>query len=104
MNFGKMHSRIELQSSSATNDYGEELLTWATYATVWAHIEPLSGRELLRAEAVDSQNTVRVRIRYNSSVDSTDRIRFGSRIFEINSVSNPDEKNKELELLCSEVK
>lgn len=37
---GELDRRIDLQSfTTSTNDYNEEVRTWATYATVWAKME-----------------------------------------------------------------
>jgi SPP1 family predicted phage head-tail adaptor len=62
---GALNRRITLQSHSITQDtYGEPLNTWTNVATVWAAVEPLSGRELLAAQAVQSSVTHQITIRY----------------------------------------
>lgn len=104
MQAGKLRHRIELQSwTEKRNDYGEITKIWATYVRVWASIEPLRGTEALIAQQVSAELSHKVRIRYNSSVTAKDRIKFGTRIFSINSARNIDEKNIEQELLCKEV-
>ena len=104
MRIGPLRHRIALQSSSGSQgEYGYTPLSFSTYATVWASVEPLNGRELLSAQQIESETTHRIRLRYLSTVTSEDRISFDSRTFEIVSLINRKEKNWMLELLCKEV-
>lgn len=104
MRIGKLRHRVELKSlSQSQNEFGEPVDTWSTFATVWASVEPLRGRELLLAQQANSEVTIRVRVRYNSSIDPTDRVVIGSRILEILSVIDSEERNWQQELLCKEV-
>jgi SPP1 family predicted phage head-tail adaptor len=100
---GSLRQRIELQSRTDTQDAtGQAVPTWATYATVWAAIEPLTGRELIAAKQAQSQDTVKVRCRYLTGILTTHRVLFGTRILAINAVINLDERNRELNLMCTE--
>ena len=47
--------------------------------------------------------TTRFRIRYLAGVKAAMRISFASRTFDIQSVINPDERNRELHLMAVEV-
>jgi SPP1 family predicted phage head-tail adaptor len=105
MDFEKMRKRVELQSvTETTSGLGEVGRAWATYATVWANIKPLQGRELVYAQQIHSESTTQITIRYASAVVTKNRIKFGTRIFQILDVKNIDEKNKIQELLTVEVK
>jgi SPP1 family predicted phage head-tail adaptor len=104
MQIGKLRHRVELKSLSQNqNNFGETQDTWTTYTTVWARIEPLRGRELMLAQQANSEVTIRVTIRYNSSVTTKDRVVIGSRVLEIVAVINLDERNIKQELLCKEI-
>lgn len=104
MRIGPLRHRIALQSSTPMQgEYGSEELVWSTYATVWASVEPLSGKELLNAQQQQAETTVRVRLRYLSTVTTEHRILYASRTFEIVSLINWMEKNKRIELLCKEI-
>lgn len=62
---GALNYRITLQSRSTSQDAsGGQILTWTDVAPVWANIDPLSGRELLAAQAVQSTMSHRITIRY----------------------------------------
>ena len=101
---GSLRHRIELQHATATrNAYGEPIEAFATYATVWAAVEPLSMRERVQAEQMKAQRTHKITIRYLSGVVVTDRVVFGSRTFEVVSFLNHEERNYMMILECKEV-
>jgi SPP1 family predicted phage head-tail adaptor len=105
MKVGKLRHRVSLQSPTATaNDYGEKIAAWTTYATVWAEIKPLQGRELENAQQISEKCDYEVFIRYNTGVLSTHRVIYGSRTFEIQAVLNLEERNEILKLICTEVR
>ncbi len=106
MRIGPLNKRVAIRSASSTrNDYGEPIPSWSTDATVWASVEPLSGRERVGAQQQHAETTHRIRMRYQpgTTVTTVKRILFGTRVFEIISVINKKEKNLMLELLCKEV-
>lgn len=77
--------------------------TWNTYATVWAKIAPLSGRQAWAAQQFVSEVSHTITIRYRQDVQARHRIQFGGRNFEIKAVLNPEERNIRLDLLCEEI-
>ena len=104
MNAGSLRHRITIQSVTETEDtFGGTTEVWGTHATVWASIEPLSGRELLQAQQVQAEVTHRVRCRYVSGVTSKMRVLYGARYFNIITPINPEERNRELALMCKEL-
>jgi len=103
MRLGPLRQRVNIQARSATVDaFGQESETWATVATVWASVEPLSGRELLAAQQVQGETTHRVRMRYMAGVTTSSRVLFNLRPFDVRSVINKNEAGAFLELLCTE--
>lgn len=105
LQIGQLRHQISLQSpTNSQNEYGEQTQSFDTYATIWAFIEPLSGRELLHAQQISEEIDSRITIRYNSSVISEHRILFGTRIFEIKTIINPEERNEYQQLYCKEIK
>lgn len=100
---GELDRRIKLQARSTTKtDSGTELLTWTDVATVWANIQPLSGRELVGADAVNAELTHLILIRYRQGVTARMRAIYGTRIFDINAVVEPQMAHVSLQLLCTE--
>lgn len=77
--------------------------SWQHHATVWASIEPLRGREYLQSMTVNTEVSTRIRIRYQPDITSSMRVMYNARIYNILSVINLKERNRELELMCAEV-
>lgn len=109
MRIGKLRNKIELQSYTTIQDsVGQPIKTWTTYATVWAWIRPMSGRELMNAQQPVGEITHQVTIRYNSTLDETHRIKYYDnvketyRYFDVNYLGNRDERNEYMELMCKE--
>lgn len=104
MRAGRLRHRITLQTRSATLDAaGNRPAAWTDDATVWGAVEPLSGRELIAAQAAQSEVTHKLTLRWRAGVTAAMRVAFGSRTFEILSLANRDERGAELTLMCKEV-
>ncbi len=104
---GRRNKQVTIQQkvtgSPAQNSYGEPQTSWEAVATdIWAAVEPIQGREFWAQQQVQSEVTVRVRIRYRSDIDAGMRVIYGSRILVIESVIDPKEAHEELQLMCSE--
>jgi len=100
VNIGKFRHRVVIQHlTEGTNPMGDIVQTWTEFATAWASVEPLTGREYLSAQRVSSETSGRIRMRYRPGVLSTMRVLFGSQTYQILSVINPEELNVELELM-----
>lgn len=96
---GKLNKRITFQQKSATTDaYGGTIYTWADIATVWAKKRPLRGRELIAAQAAQSEATDMFYCRYRSDIDTADRISYNGKYYNITSIANVDENDVELEI------
>lgn len=106
MQAGRLRHRVTIQQPGVTqNEYNEEVVTWSTFATVWADITALSGQERLiaLADQVQSSMIQNVRIRYRSGVTVKMRLSLGSRILDIETVEDPDGRKRQLLLACREV-
>lgn len=53
---------------------GETRQEWTTVATVWAAVEPVSAREFIQSQAMQSQITARIVIRYRDGLDASMRL------------------------------
>lgn len=100
---GNLRHRLTIQQVAETRDaHGGIISTWGTYATVWGSVEPLRGRELVAAQEKQARYDVRIRIRYLRGVTAKMRVLFGSRVLEIVSVINEEERNVNMQLMCWE--
>lgn len=100
---GKLRHRITIQNLVIIKDnIGQELEEWQDIATIWASVEPLSGKEYFNAQQTNSKVSTKITIRYLSGVTSEMRIIFQKHTYNILSVINFEERNIYLQLLCAE--
>jgi len=100
---GEMRQRIALQAKTITKSEGIPQENWTTVATIWAAVEDISGKEYFQAGAMQSEVTTRIKIRYRKGITHSMRVLYGSRVFQILSVIDKDERHRVIELLCKEV-
>ncbi len=102
MRSGLLRHRVTLQKPVETqNAYGEPELRWQTVSSnIWASISPLRGREYLTAQQMTSEITAKVCMRYRMDVTAKMKIMKGADEYLIEDIINPDERNRELELMC----
>jgi head-tail adaptor len=108
----KFNKLVYVESAATAQDATTKELKPANalFCRAYASIEPLTGRELLNARAVEAdvtdriqmqwsrttaQITPRYRIRYDSPV-------YGSRYYNILTVKNIEERNRLLEIMAVE--
>lgn len=104
MRTGLLRHRVEIQALTVTEDeIGNQVEEWVKVAEAWAAIEPIQGNEKLTAAYMQAETTHKVTMRPPGiEITPAHRIIFGSRIFEIESVINVEERNRELVLMCVE--
>ena len=103
MRAGSMRHRIRIEAPTETQrPDGSVIRIWHTFLSAWASIEPLTGREHFAAEREQADVSHRIRMRFAPGITHKMRISFASRIFEIESVINVGERNRELILMCRE--
>jgi SPP1 family predicted phage head-tail adaptor len=104
MKAGKLRHSIIIQTRTDTADsYGEPIPAWSTFLETWASIDPISGREFFSSKEVKSEVSHKVRIRWAEGITTQMRVLFGTRTFDIESVINIEERDRELLLMCVEV-
>ena len=103
MRIGKLRHRITIERVVGAQDAdGAVIEKWSTYVTVQPSIEPISGREYFATQSTQADMTHRIVLGYLSGVIPKMRVKFGSQIFDILSVINVEERNRELQLMCRE--
>ena len=108
MHSGELFNRIAIQVATKTQSpSGETTQTWADGpVTLWANIKPVHARdiEIAMGRTKGKSCSHQISTRWNSNVaPTTNRIRFGTRIFEIFSVLNVEEAGEELSILADEI-
>ncbi len=76
---------------------------WASDGTRHVKIEPLSGQEMVEAQALHAEAKLRVTLRYYAGLEPSNyRFKIDSRILGIKSVQNIDEGNQWMQCICGE--
>jgi SPP1 family predicted phage head-tail adaptor len=103
INAGKYRHIVTFQRlSKAQDSYGQNTI-WEDAFTARVGIFPISGREILTVDVKNGEISHRIHIRYTKGIDTTMRIKFGERIFEIVTPPiNFQERDLELQLMCKE--
>lgn len=105
---GLMRHRLAWQTNDAAPADGmnESTDVWATVATIWAHVEPMTGMELMNARQLKSTTGHKVTCRNVGPIKPSDRFLFEAtgRILGIDQVFRVDERNAYLAIHCSEQK
>jgi SPP1 family predicted phage head-tail adaptor len=112
---GTLRKRITLQRSTTEQDgRGRQTVIWTDVAKkVWAGINPITGREQFSADATQAEVSHIISVRYRDIFADPKTVAAmralykprGSdvvRIFNIHACLNVDERNFDVQLLCSE--
>ncbi len=108
MRAGRLDQWVSIeQRSGGRNALGEvELTDWLVVVATWAQVRPLSSRELLAAESLQSEIAYEVTIRYEPGLTGEMRVRWhaadGERLLAVSGPPRPDPKSRQLVLMCSE--
>lgn len=102
MDAGKLRERVTVQQASESrNRLGESILSWTTFAEVWASIQGVSAREYLLAGQQQIDISHRVTMRYLPGLTQKMRLSWRGRTLEIVSVLERDNRSVH-EIICQE--
>lgn len=99
-----LDKRVTIEQKVVTQDatYGTDIITWSVLATVWAEVQDVlpSRSESVKQGLAAARNQVRIRYRYRQDVDSSMRVRVGTRTLQI--VGGPAElgQHEISEIVC----
>lgn len=82
MDPGRLDERITIEvkvvgTQNATGGYDDD--SWTEVDTVWAQVQPMSGRERVQAEQIEGPTTYRITIRRRDDLTVHHRIVWRSR-------------------------
>lgn len=98
MKAGKFPHRIRIETFTETQnqDTGHIIKDWTEFVTLWGKLEPLSTKDILQAQAINSTMSARCKIRFSSKssqIDSTMRVLFRNRYWKIDGEPMPDNQS-----------
>jgi SPP1 family predicted phage head-tail adaptor len=103
MRAGQLRRQVTIESRTTTKDtFGQALDTWTMVCTPYADMQPATGREMLAGEALVSQVSSVVEIRYRTDVTAAMRLRYAGRVLNIEAVIDVETRHERLHLMCSE--
>jgi SPP1 family predicted phage head-tail adaptor len=96
---GMLNRRISIERLAVTADtLGGFTETWQPLSQPWAHIKPMSGRELIHADQISALAVSRFVIRYNRYLVESDRVLYRGVYYNIRSLVNIDEADEYTEI------
>jgi SPP1 family predicted phage head-tail adaptor len=102
LNAGKMDKRITIQNKTNPSVWGTDG-AWSTFCVCYAKLSFQLGNESNSEDQEKSKNTGTALIRHNIGIKPKMRIVYGERIFDIISIVNVREQDREMVLEISEV-
>ena len=106
MQSGTLNKRVKISKivtgSPARDELGTPNTTWEELDTVWAVIEPISGREFWAQQQIQSEITTKIKIRYRNDITVGMIAQYSSKTYSIKYIIDYQESHKELLLMCSE--
>ena len=94
---GKLRHRVTIEDYVTVADSnGDTVSYWSEVAVgVAAAIEPLSAREFMQAQAMQSNVTARITLRYRAGIKATMRIVHGADMYEISGALPDKDSGRE---------
>ncbi len=113
MQAGKLNRRIQIQQQTISQDaFGQEFQAWTTVYTCWAAIDVQRSQLIYNPAEFMSKAVVRVTMRWTSSIVIEANMRAiytepttgVTHTYNIEAPTNTDQNNRELVILCYELK
>jgi SPP1 family predicted phage head-tail adaptor len=96
-----MRHRVTIEEPVRAGDEGGGAdISWLAVATVWAEIQPKTGREVFESDQLGGRVTHDVRMRFRVGVVPKMRIVHSARTFDIRYVANVGERGEWLICAC----
>jgi SPP1 family predicted phage head-tail adaptor len=100
---GALRHRVTIEAPTRTADEGGgAAIAWQAVASVWAEIQPKSGREVFESDQLGGRVTHDVRLRFRDGVTAKMRIIHAGRLFDIRYVARVGVHGEWLICACEE--
>jgi SPP1 family predicted phage head-tail adaptor len=91
----KLNKRLVIEAPRrGMPEGGAAVVRWQQIAVIWAALQPKSGREVVTGDGQALLTTHDVWLRYRTDLTGAMRFRLGTRVFEIQSIREPDESKR----------
>lgn len=93
------NTRIKIYKQESTGPYPDDVAE-KEIARPWADIKTMKGSEYLLGNITANEEPTRFIIRYREGIETNQRIKWGSKDFNIHSVSNDNGMNQTLTIFA----
>ena len=94
-----LNKRLTLEAPvGGTSDGGSAIISWQLVGMVWAALRPTAARETVTSEGQSLHTTHEIWLRFRPDLTGAMRFRLGLRVFAIQAIRDPDERQRWL--LC----
>ena len=98
---GMLKYRVTILNKQVASGFGETT-SFQPAATVWADVTWKKGQKALNEGVLDSQDTVLIRMRYNSIVTRDSRLQSGGVTYQIQSL-HADRQENTIQITATEI-
>lgn len=101
---GELKHFVDIQAPTRVSDgmFGFTETFTTLESNVPVAIWPISASETLKGGRMENTITHRVKMRWRANMRTNFRLKFKDRYFNIVSIINKEERNRELDILCRE--
>jgi len=108
MRAGRLKDRVTIQNPPTQDSYGQLVGDWTDYKIRHCAIEPLNGKEYFSNVGEVGEQRYRIRFRYEKNLISKSKrladYRYSpARLFDIEDIIIPANRNVEIIVVCKEV-
>ena len=90
-NIGLMDRKIVIKNfTKSKNGFGEDVRTYAPFKTVWCLVKEMGGDKPFDADKLNTVIKKEFTIRYLNGFDTTSKIEYQNKEFDILSIDSPD--------------
>ena len=89
----ELKKRVSVQAVTMVSDgQGGNIKTWSDSYDTWAAVDPIKAEQVEYYSSIGVDATHRIKIRGQNALVASNRIKYGSRIFEILTVEDLQEQ------------
>ena len=105
MKAGALDQRIVIERlvEGYYDELGQPINDWLPIVQTWAHVQPLTGRDFIAAQAAMSEVKLKIIMRYRPGITPADRVSHNGQVYGIEAVIDVHSSRRELHLMCKAV-
>ena len=102
-NPSRMNKRVTFFNPPVEIVNGWPSAEWEEHAKVWAEVKTQKGFRMFNSDATQWQGKMILGIRYRNDIHEKMRIKVGNKLYEIESLTDDDERNQFYTIVANEV-